>query len=105
MKLDYFPMAGGEPALAPVIEFHPEGKYRLDGHRKCDAALSLAGRKHEVSGPECGMTLIIGSRRRGGTSEPGGGLSGGRCPPIYQSDAVAADRRRNSGRRPERRES
>ncbi len=68
-SLDYFAMAdalrtGG--GLAGTIEFYPEeGKYHLDGHRKCGVRFEPAqSREHEGACPECGKPLTIGVLHR-----------------------------------------
>jgi DNA helicase-2/ATP-dependent DNA helicase PcrA len=69
VPLDYFAMADalrtGE-GLAGTIEFYPEeGKYHLDGHRKCGVRFDPAqSREHERSCPECGKPLTIGVLHR-----------------------------------------
>jgi DNA helicase II / ATP-dependent DNA helicase PcrA len=69
VPLDYFAMADalrtGE-GLAGTIEFYPEeGKYHLDGHRKCGVRFDPAqSREHEGSCPECGKPLTIGVLHR-----------------------------------------
>src|SRR5262249_46555133 len=68
-SLDYFAMADalrtGE-GLSGTIEFFPEeGKYHLDGHRKCGIRLEPAQSKvHEGTCPECGKPLTIGVLHR-----------------------------------------
>jgi uncharacterized protein (TIGR00375 family) len=49
-----------------TIEFFPEeGKYHLDGHRKCDVRLMPAESKHHNGlCPECGKPLTIGVMNR-----------------------------------------
>jgi DNA helicase II / ATP-dependent DNA helicase PcrA len=68
-SLDYFAMAdalrtGG--GLAGTIEFYPEeGKYHLDGHRKCGVRFEPAqSREHEGACPACGKPLTIGVLHR-----------------------------------------
>ena len=69
VRLDYFAMADalrtGE-GLAGTIEFYPEeGKYHLDGHRKCGVRFEPAqSRGHEGTCPECGKPLTIGVLHR-----------------------------------------
>jgi DNA helicase II / ATP-dependent DNA helicase PcrA len=69
VRLDYFAMADalrtGE-GLAGTIEFYPEeGKYHLDGHRKCGVRFEPAqSREHEGTCPECGKPLTIGVLHR-----------------------------------------
>jgi DNA helicase II / ATP-dependent DNA helicase PcrA len=69
VPLDYFAMADalrtGE-GLAGTIEFYPEeGKYHLDGHRKCGVRLDPSQtREHEGTCPECGKPLTIGVLHR-----------------------------------------
>jgi DNA helicase II / ATP-dependent DNA helicase PcrA len=69
VQLDYFAMADalrtGE-GLAGTIEFYPEeGKYHLDGHRKCGVRFEPAqSREHEGTCPECGKPLTIGVLHR-----------------------------------------
>ena len=68
-SLDYFAMADalrtGE-GLSGTIEFFPEeGKYHLDGHRKCGVRLEpLQSKGHEGTCPECGKPLTIGVLHR-----------------------------------------
>ena len=68
-SLDYFAMADalrtGE-GLSGTIEFFPEeGKYHLDGHRKCGVRLEPAQSKgHQGTCPECGKPLTIGVLHR-----------------------------------------
>src|SRR5260370_24681582 len=52
--------------LAGTIEFYPEeGKYHLDGHRKCGVRFEPAqSRGHEGTCPECGKPLTIGVLHR-----------------------------------------
>src|SRR5258708_20521880 len=70
VQLDSFAMADalrtGE-GLAGTIEFYPEeGKYHLDGHRKCGVRFEPAqSRGHEGTCPECGKPLTIGVLHRG----------------------------------------
>ena len=67
--LDYFAMADalrtGE-GLTGTIEFFPEeGKYHLDGHRKCGVRLEPEqSKEHEGTCPECGKPLTIGVLHR-----------------------------------------
>jgi DNA helicase-2/ATP-dependent DNA helicase PcrA len=69
VPLDYFAIADalrtGE-GLAGTIEFYPEeGKYHLDGHRKCGVRFDPAqSREHEGRCPECGKPLTIGVLHR-----------------------------------------
>ena len=69
VRLDYFAMADalrtGE-GLAGTIEFYPEeGKYHLDGHRKCGVRFEPAqSREHDGTCPECGKPLTIGVLHR-----------------------------------------
>jgi DNA helicase II / ATP-dependent DNA helicase PcrA len=68
-SLDYFAMADALRAgdgLAGTIEFYPEeGKYHLDGHRKCGVRFEPAqSRKHEGACPDCGKPLTIGVLHR-----------------------------------------
>ncbi len=67
--LDYFAMAGAlrtGDGLAGTIEFYPEeGKYHLDGHRKCGVRFEPAqSSEHEGACPECGKPLTIGVLHR-----------------------------------------
>jgi DNA helicase II / ATP-dependent DNA helicase PcrA len=69
VRLDYFAMAGAlrtGDGLAGTIEFYPEeGKYHLDGHRKCGVRFEPAqSREHEGACPECGKPLTIGVLHR-----------------------------------------
>jgi DNA helicase II / ATP-dependent DNA helicase PcrA len=64
-ELDYFAMADAlrtGDGLAGTIEFYPEeGKYHLDGHRKCGVRFEPEqSREHEGACPECGKPLTIG---------------------------------------------
>ena len=69
VPLDYFAMADalrtGE-GLAGTIEFYPEeGKYHLDGHRKCGVRFEPAqSRENEGTCPVCGKPLTIGVLHR-----------------------------------------
>src|SRR5258708_2132130 len=69
VRLDYFAMADalrtGE-GLAGTIEFYPEeGKYHLDGHRKCGMRFEPAqSRENEVPCLVCGKPLVIGVLHR-----------------------------------------
>jgi DNA helicase-2/ATP-dependent DNA helicase PcrA len=68
-ELDYFAMARafrtGE-GLAGTLEFFPEeGKYHLDGHRKCGVRLEPgASQARDGICPECGKPLTIGVAHR-----------------------------------------
>ena len=69
VPLDYFAMADAlrtGTGLAGTIEFYPEeGKYHLDGHRKCGVRFEPAqSREHEGTCPECGKPLTIGVLHR-----------------------------------------
>ena len=67
--LDYFAMKRalqtGE-GLSGTVEFFPEeGKYHLDGHRKCGVRLTPAQtQQHHGKCPECGKPLTIGVLHR-----------------------------------------
>jgi DNA helicase II / ATP-dependent DNA helicase PcrA len=68
-SLDYFAMADAlrtGDGLAGTIEFYPEeGKYHLDGHRKCGVRFEPAqSREHEGACPDCGKPLTIGVLHR-----------------------------------------
>ncbi len=69
VPLDYFAMADalrtGE-GLAGTIEFYPEeGKYHLDGHRKCGVRFEPAQSiQNGGTCPECGKPLTIGVLHR-----------------------------------------
>jgi DNA helicase II / ATP-dependent DNA helicase PcrA len=68
-SLDYFAMADAlrtGDGLAGTIEFYPEeGKYHLDGHRKCGVRFEPAqSRDHEGDCPACGKPLTIGVLHR-----------------------------------------
>jgi DNA helicase II / ATP-dependent DNA helicase PcrA len=55
-----------EPAFLGTIEFFPEeGKYHLDGHRKCGARLDPA-ETHRLDGkcPVCGQSVTVGVMNR-----------------------------------------
>ncbi len=67
--LDYFAIAGAlrtGDGLAGTIEFYPEeGKYHLDGHRKCGVRFApQQSAAHSGSCPECGKPLTIGVLHR-----------------------------------------
>jgi len=68
-SLDYFAMADalrtGE-GLSGTIEFYPEeGKYHLDGHRKCGVRFEPEqSKEHEGTCPQCGKPLTIGVLHR-----------------------------------------
>ena len=67
--LDYFAMAGAlrtGDGLAGTIEFYPEeGKYHLDGHRKCGVRLEPEQtRDYDGLCPKCGKPLTIGVLHR-----------------------------------------
>ena len=67
--VDYFAMADAlrtGDGLAGTIEFYPEeGKYHLDGHRKCGIRFEPGqSRDHEGACPECGKPLTIGVLHR-----------------------------------------
>ncbi len=67
--LDYFAMAGAlrtGDGLIGTIEFYPEeGKYHLDGHRKCGVRLA-PGQTRSRGGncPECGKQVTVGVLHR-----------------------------------------
>jgi DNA helicase-2/ATP-dependent DNA helicase PcrA len=69
--LDYFEMAAAlrtGDGLAGTIEFFPEeGKYHLDGHRRCGVRLD-PGRTRELGGacPRCGKPVTVGVLHRVG---------------------------------------
>src|SRR5712691_9312842 len=67
--LDYFEMADAlrtGTGLAGTIEFYPEeGKYHLDGHRKCGVRFEPEQtREHDLTCPECAKPLTIGVLHR-----------------------------------------
>jgi DNA helicase II / ATP-dependent DNA helicase PcrA len=67
--MDYFAMASAlrtGDGLAGTIEFYPEeGKYHLDGHRKCGVRFEPAQtREHKGACPACGKPLTIGVLHR-----------------------------------------
>jgi DNA helicase-2/ATP-dependent DNA helicase PcrA len=69
VEVDYFAMADAlrsGDGLAGTIEFYPEeGKYHLDGHRKCGIRFEPAqSREHQGTCPECGKPLTIGVLHR-----------------------------------------
>jgi ATP-dependent DNA helicase UvrD/PcrA len=69
VPVDYFAMADAlrtGDGLAGTVEFYPEeGKYHLDGHRKCGVRFEPAqSREHEGACPECGKPLTIGVLHR-----------------------------------------
>jgi uncharacterized protein (TIGR00375 family) len=69
VPLDYFAMADAlrtGDGLAGTIEFYPEeGKYHLDGHRKCGVRFEPSeSKEHEGGCPVCGKPLTIGVLHR-----------------------------------------
>ncbi len=66
-ELDYFAMAAAlrtGNGLAGTIEFFPEeGKYHLDGHRKCGVRVDPA-RALDTICPQCGKPLTVGVLHR-----------------------------------------
>jgi DNA helicase II / ATP-dependent DNA helicase PcrA len=67
--LDYFEMADAlrtGTGLAGTIEFYPEeGKYHLDGHRKCGVRFEPEqSREHGLTCPVCAKPLTIGVLHR-----------------------------------------
>ncbi|SHF67974.1 UvrD-helicase domain-containing protein [Streptoalloteichus hindustanus] len=67
--LDYFAVRRAletGQGFAGTVEFFPEeGKYHLDGHRKCDVRLEPADtRAREGRCPECGKPLTVGVLHR-----------------------------------------
>ncbi len=69
VSLDYFAMADAlrtGDGLAGTIEFFPEeGKYHLDGHRKCGVRFEPAqSKEHKGTCPQCGKALTIGVLHR-----------------------------------------
>jgi DNA helicase-2/ATP-dependent DNA helicase PcrA len=67
--LDYFAMAGAlrtGNGLIGTLEFYPEeGKYHLDGHRKCGVRFEPAQtRARDGSCPECGKQVTVGVLHR-----------------------------------------
>lgn len=67
--LDYFAMADAlrtGNGLIGTVEFYPEeGKYHLDGHRKCGVRFEPAQtRAHHGSCPECGKQVTVGVLHR-----------------------------------------
>jgi uncharacterized protein (TIGR00375 family) len=67
--LDYFAMERAfrtGDGLAGTVEFFPEeGKYHLDGHRKCGVRLEPEqSREHGGTCPQCGKPLTIGVAHR-----------------------------------------
>jgi DNA helicase-2/ATP-dependent DNA helicase PcrA len=68
-RLDYFAMADAlrtGDGLIGTIEFYPEeGKYHLDGHRKCGVRLEPAQTTgYDGSCPECGKRVTVGVLHR-----------------------------------------
>ncbi len=68
-ELDYFSMAQAlrtGAGLAGTIEFYPEeGKYHLDGHRKCGVCFEPdQTREHDGICPQCAKPLTIGVAHR-----------------------------------------
>jgi DNA helicase II / ATP-dependent DNA helicase PcrA len=68
-SLDYFAMADAlrtGDGLAGTIEFYPEeGKYHLDGHRKCGVRFEpVQSKELEGACPACGKPLTIGVLHR-----------------------------------------
>jgi superfamily I DNA/RNA helicase len=68
-ELDYFAMAAAlrtGNGLEGTIEFFPEeGKYHLDGHRKCDVRLAPEQtRELDTICPQCGKPLTVGVLHR-----------------------------------------
>ncbi|HZD01595.1 MAG TPA: UvrD-helicase domain-containing protein [Actinomycetes bacterium] len=66
---DYYQMRRaletGEGYLGTVELFPEEGKYHLDGHRKCDVRLEPAEtRRHRGNCPVCGKPLTVGVLHR-----------------------------------------
>jgi uncharacterized protein (TIGR00375 family) len=69
VPVDYFAMADAlrtGAGLAGTIEFYPEeGKYHLDGHRKCGIRFEPEQSKaHDGTCPQCGKSLTIGVLHR-----------------------------------------
>lgn len=69
VSLDYFAIAQAlrtGAGLAGTIEFYPEeGKYHLDGHRKCGVRFQPGqSKEHKGTCPECGKPLTIGVLHR-----------------------------------------
>ena len=67
--LDYFAMADAlrtGKGLIGTLEFYPEeGKYHLDGHRKCGIRFEPSQtREHDGSCPECGKQVTVGVLHR-----------------------------------------
>jgi len=68
-RLDYFAMADAlrtGNGLIGTVEFYPEeGKYHLDGHRKCGVRFEPAQtRSRDGSCPECGKQVTVGVLHR-----------------------------------------
>src|SRR5258708_33561457 len=69
VQLDSFAMADalrqGEGLAGRLELYRDEGKYHLDGHRKCGVRFEPAqSREHEGTCPECGKPLTIGVLHR-----------------------------------------
>ena len=114
-ELDYFAMADAlrtGRGLDGTIEFFPEeGKYHLDGHRKCGIRISPEQtRARPAACPECGKPLTVGvpaprrgagrppgrlpARRGGGLHQPGASCprsSASSSPPGAKSKKVARE--------------
>src|SRR5260370_970418 len=84
--LDYFAMAAAlrtGKGLEGTIEFFPEeGKYHLDGHRKCDVRVAPEQtRELDTICPQCGKPLTVRVARAGELGGRAAVPGAGRAPP------------------------